>query len=252
MIVFYACGEEDGTNIYNIQNEEVEIRTYNEEERNQRNDRMNRWFNAGMNGNVHAWVNNEWRDGERMVLLPDDAEWWGDERPVMVPEWMVPGPPIVEEAPATDDESVSESESLEFDEFDHMAEREFGLLARLYHGYMTDQEAERERVEDERMEMDAVRRELAILEWLIPDWYDSERDRLSSEEALIAGAYFHDQLTDNWLTGGLREPYPWESELLMLYQHLAGVGTVCFEEWRERRTNGCVTGMWPRRNVRDR
>ena len=44
-----------------------------------------------------------------------------------------------------DNESVSESEFFEFDVFDHVTEREFGLLARLYHGYMTDQEAERER-----------------------------------------------------------------------------------------------------------
>ena len=74
-------------------------------------------------------------------------------------------------------------------------------------------------------------------------WYNNERERLFSEEALIAGAYFHNQLTDSWLTGGWRKPYPWESELLLLYQHLAGVSTACFEEWIERRTNGCVTEM---------
>ena len=67
-----------------------------------------------------------------------------------------------------DNESVSESEFFEFDVFDHVTERELGLLARLYHGYMTDQEAERERVENEQMEMNVVRGESTILEWLIP------------------------------------------------------------------------------------
>ena len=42
MIVFYAGRKEDGSNIYDIQDEEIEIRVYNEEERNRRNGHMNR------------------------------------------------------------------------------------------------------------------------------------------------------------------------------------------------------------------
>ena len=44
IIVFYACSEEDGPNIYDIQDEEVEVRVYNEKERNRKNDHMNRWL----------------------------------------------------------------------------------------------------------------------------------------------------------------------------------------------------------------
>ena len=233
-VVLYAC-DDYARDIFRMHEDDVEIRVH-EEERNNR-----------VNLEVHGWVNAEWENGVRMVPLPADMEWWGD-RPAVIPAWMLPENQVVlPRLPSEEDLSSFDSEfEWEADDvLDVAFEREFSLLARLFQGFMPDAEAERERREDERLEVAAVMADWLVLEQQIPDWYDNSRDLLMSVDVVVAGADFYPRLRESWFLGGLREPYPWESELLALYDHIEGLGLVCMEEWMERRRNGCASNRWP-------
>ena len=81
-----------------------------------------------------------------MVPLTADMELWGD-RPALVPAWMLPeNQVLLSQLPSDEDLSKLESEfEWEAEDVLNVAfERELSLLARLFQGFMPDDEAERE------------------------------------------------------------------------------------------------------------
>ena len=132
-IVLYAC-DDYARDIFAMHEHNIQMRVH-EEERNNR-----------VNLEVHGWVNAEWENGVRMVPLTADMELWGD-RPALVPAWMLPeNQVLLSQLPSDEDLSELESEfEWEAEDVLNVAfERELSLLARLFQGFMPDNEAERE------------------------------------------------------------------------------------------------------------